>query len=106
MTGVTPTGEVEEVEADWLTMAQQKFAEEIRVAMLAGDHVWISVVTHRVSSQVLLAEEPTHLNSETVRMVQSGCYVCEKPFDPRLAGRRCQGEPKGGGGPWRGRRGR
>lgn len=89
----------QDVSAERIDAAQARFAEEVRVARLAGDHVWIAVQTHRVSSQTLLESEGGRLllDAESMRMLQVGCYVCERPFDARLAGRRCPGEPNGGG---------
>lgn len=103
--GIRGMGVMQETPPAVMAGKQERFMEEIRVAMLAGDHVWIAVVTHRMSSQALLAAKTESLNfdSESVRMVQVGCYVCETPWAEKHARRRCPGEPKGGG-PWRGRR--
>ncbi len=90
---VRSTGVEVHVDADRLRAANERFNEAVRVAELGGDHVWIALVTHHLADPGRLAGE-RHLDAESIVMAHVGCYVCEEPYDPRLARRRCPGEPK------------
>ena len=68
----------------------------VELAARSGDHVWIVIVTHLVSEATLkaMADEPLHLDTESLAGSHIGCYVCEQGYSPRLLRRRCPGEPK------------
>lgn len=61
-----------------------------------GEHVWITVVAHRMSTEAVRrahAGGQVLLDMENIASVHTGCYVCEEPYSDRLSYRKCPGEP-------------
>jgi hypothetical protein len=93
--GVRATGVEQRVDASRLERAEARLAEAIRVAELGGSHVWIVLVTHLVDDPArTFRDGEGHLDAESMVSANVGCLRCEEPYGPRLALRRCPGEPR------------
>lgn len=59
-----------------------------------GRHLWTMLAVWSVADPTA-AQDPTatiHLDRENLLTIEGpGCFKCEEPYTPRLAGRRCQG---------------
>lgn len=56
----------------------------------SGDHLWIIMAMYRWNP----GTESPMLDTENLLLIPSpGCFYCEEPYTPRLAQRRCKGEP-------------
>lgn len=73
-------------------LAGMKRAEEkLRLAELAGDHLWTVIVQYLVEDPAA----PLNLDSENMAGPPVlGCFRCEEEWSPRLATRRCKGTAK------------
>ena len=62
----------------------------------SGEHLWVVLNLYRVDPTAYA--DPTRtpmLDLENLISVEGpGCYHCEQPYTPRLASRRCPGEPR------------
>lgn len=63
----------------------------VAAATRTGSHLWAALLAYRVNDPTmpdLMLDTENLLNYPTV-----GCFICEEPYSPRLAYRRCPGEP-------------
>lgn len=61
----------------------------------SGDHCWVITTAHRVDPSQFSMRNPPILDRETLMIVAGpGCFYCEQPYTPKLAVRRCKGEPR------------
>lgn len=90
------TGVVQHVPGDRLERANQRFDADLAYAEKAQEHLWIVAVAHRITEatarEVHAGHQEAILDAESVSFTGIGCYRCETPFEPRLAGRRCRGD--------------
>lgn len=57
-----------------------------------GEHMWVVVAAWRVTDP---ASPRFELDTENLLSVDGpGCFVCEEQYTPRIAYRRCKGEPR------------
>lgn len=96
---VTGSGVTQQVTSGRAQSAEERFDAEMGYAEKAKTHLWIFIVTHRLTDQ--RAKEiaagdasATLLDVETIGVTGVGCYRCEQPLEARLVGKRCPGEPK------------
>lgn len=87
-------------ERQWVGTGHQQFVAEPpdRVPEFdprSGDHLWVVLTMYRIDpSGFADASRTPMLDTENLLTVQGpGCYFCEEPYTPRLASRRCKGEP-------------
>lgn len=64
-----------------------------------GEHVWITVVAYRLSTEQARlahsdADHQVSLDMENVASVTTGCFICEQPYSNRESYRKCRGEPR------------
>lgn len=88
-------GTVQHLTADRVQRAGERFDQDLAYAEKAEEHLWIVAVAHRITEEgarAYLAGETVILDAESVSITGVGCYRCEQPFSPRLAGKRCRGE--------------
>jgi len=70
---------------------EERFMEELRLARLGDDHLWIAVFGYRVPMP--MPAEDVMFDIENLRTGPIvGCYICEQPYSDRRANRACQGE--------------
>lgn len=59
-----------------------------------GQHLWITIASFRVVNPEKWTTEQQIMDTENlVNVTPPGCYVCEQPYTPAVAARRCPGEP-------------
>jgi len=92
--GMTGTGVTVAVDGDRIQRASNRFNEQLRVARLAGEHVWVATVAHRVDDPTAAVAGQLHLDAESIVYAGVGCFICETPYEPRMLTRRCKGEPR------------
>jgi GAF domain-containing protein len=88
-----------------VTPARQQSADatldaELAQAAAAGRHYWQAIAQYRLSEEsardvVGLGGGTPHLDSENLRGVMVGCFICEQPVSPALIDARCPGDPSG-----------
>lgn len=72
---------------------EERFDEELRLARLGRDHLWIALFGYRVAMP-LPTEDDVMFDLENLRTGPNiGCYICEQPYSDRVASRACQGDP-------------
>jgi hypothetical protein len=98
----TGLGDRAPVYPDRQQSAEAAFDQQVASAARHHRHLWVVIVKHFASQQVLdaLSGGPAGaliLDSETIAGVPAvGCYLCAVNFDPALRDQRCQGElPRG-----------
>lgn len=57
----------------------------------SGDHLWSWALLYRATPGV---EKPMLDLENLLLLTGPGCYYCEEVYTPRLASRRCKGEPR------------
>jgi hypothetical protein len=90
-------GDLQEATTGRQLGAEAELEQRLAKAMSRHEHLWIVVVTHFASDQMLAAfsgesgENPI-LDHETIAMRPGiGCWICEEPYDKRTAHRKCRG---------------
>lgn len=83
-------GTVQHVPAGRVDAADERFDEQIRVAKLGGDHLWVAAAMYVVSIENIQGPDIL-LDAENLATIRVGCFICEKPYEPQLAKRRCRG---------------
>lgn len=80
--------------------ALSRFDLDHQYAIKSETHLWVVMVTHRATDQMLEAfldpeaGEPM-LDAETLAQPPALlCWVCSQPFSQRLRMRKCPGEPR------------
>lgn len=82
----------EYVDAGEAERIERRADELIAAAERTGSHVWITTVAYRCADPA--APGPFMLDRENLLIYpRVGCYRCEQPYTPRLAHRRCTGDP-------------
>lgn len=73
---------------------EDQFTEEIAAAKKQRDHLWVAVVAYKVTEQSLknMHEEFINLDTENIRSISVGCFICEKEYSELIAKRNCTGE--------------
>lgn len=101
---VAGTGTFQQIGPDQQRAAQDVLAREAETARRMKSHLWVVIVTHRASTQVLDSIDaqqdgdsgPALLDTETMLGAPSiGCYVCERGYERILRHRKCPGDPGG-----------
>jgi hypothetical protein len=71
----------------------QRPNERLLLPHRPGEHVWIAAAVFRVSAESLRgrATDSIHLDRENLATIEVGCYVCEQPWEMRIAVRGCPG---------------
>lgn len=82
---------LQEITAGRLLAGEARFDEQLRVAELGGDHVWMALVQHLVVDPATFDAGGRLLDAESVVGVYLGCFRCEQVYSARLATRRCSG---------------
>jgi hypothetical protein len=62
---------------------------------VARDHLWVAVLAFQVQPELWAdaSHTPTMDLENLVQATSPGCYYCEQLYTPRLAKRRCSGDP-------------
>lgn len=63
----------------------------------SGEHLWTMTMAYQVDPAKMMsgADGPVLFDKENLLVTAGpGCYYCERPYSPRLAMRRCKGEPQ------------
>ena len=88
------------VPGDRVKRAGEQFTRDMEYAEKAKTHVWIVNAAFELTDQAAKAiatGDPDYtpsLDAENLRVITTGCLVCEQALDAKLVGRRCPGEPK------------
>lgn len=94
-------GQMQEATPHRQEIGRDRLTAEAEYAEKAHTHLWIVIVTHKASDQVLdqhdgVSADLPILDVDTLLgPPYVGCFVCETPYEPRLRHRKCAGEPDG-----------
>jgi hypothetical protein len=87
------TGDKQHISGTRQEAAETRFDAAIDRAVRLREHLWIAVVPFFVTPPL---DDGAMLDAENIASAPSvGCYVCEEPWDERVARRRCPGDPTG-----------
>jgi hypothetical protein len=80
--------------------ARRSMDEEITEALATHSHYWLAIAQHRLtdaSARIVVGLEAgsPNLDTESLRGVDVGCFICEQQVSPLLIGGRCPGDPTG-----------
>lgn len=95
-----PVGEMSEATPARQLFAEDEFSKRMSYAEKSETHIWIVMVTHFATDQMLdgfsgVKNESPILDHETIAMRPViVCYICEESFEPRLRHRKCNGHPE------------
>lgn len=72
---------------------------EVARAVRQGEHYWLAIASFRLGPDAVRTvlgerEGSPHLDTENLRDVSVGCFVCEQAATPANVGARCPGEPR------------
>lgn len=95
------TGQGEqEISGDRQRVGLSRHEELYRYAVASKTHMWVAVISHAASDDLLRAMTGDDEASLPILDVDTmlgppaiGCYVCEQTYEPQLRLRRCPGEP-------------
>lgn len=76
---------------------QTRLESDLAYAKKAGDHYWTAIAMYHLSENSMrdMVNDQMHMDMENLMSVHMGCFICEEIYSPKLAKRRCKGEPKG-----------
>ena len=80
--------------------ARASMDEEVTAAIDAGQHYWLALAQHHLSDASAavvagISEGTPILDTETLRGIDTGCFICEQQLTAALLGTRCPGDPNG-----------
>jgi hypothetical protein len=55
-----------------------------------GEHVWIAAAAFVITAESLANREQVHMDNENLASIDIGCYMCEQPYSPVTARRKCK----------------
>lgn len=84
------------ISADFIKRAQKRMDDEVEFALKAREHYWHVMQVHRISPDALdrAAFEALIQDTESLRMMMVGCFICEQSWEPHMTRRKCPGPPK------------
>ncbi len=86
------TGQDQHVTAARQEWNEARANDRIRLAELAGDHVWIASVAYFVDPPLI---DGARLDADALLFRPAvGCWRCEEPWHPAMMHRRCKGDPR------------
>lgn len=87
------TGIDQHVDTHRMRALDEPMVREYEYATKSGQHLWIAACSFKINPEDLTTGQ-IHFDAEGMLGTPGiGCYVCEEAYEPRLAKRRCAGEP-------------
>lgn len=95
---VTDAGIMQEVAPEQQLTKRDLFMAELNYAAKAHTHLWVATAAYVLTEDTLrdMETESPNLDTENLRQVGIGCFICERPYDKRELKRKCNGQPKPG----------
>lgn len=92
-------GDMQEIDPDRQRNAEAQHLEGLYYAQQSNTHLWVVVVMHRATEQMLAAfsdpesEDMPILDAETLAMPPGvACYRCGEAYSKRESFRKCKGD--------------